>query len=62
MPPVDTMTERAENCSSCGVRLVMKGATSFPCPRCGKTTFGRCDQCRDQSVEYTCDKCGFVGP
>jgi predicted RNA-binding Zn-ribbon protein involved in translation (DUF1610 family) len=49
-------------CSSCGVRLTGKGATSFPCPDCGDAAIGRCDQCRDQSVLYKCEACGFAGP
>lgn len=51
-----------EVCSSCGVRLMGKGATSFHCPSCGEGTIGRCAQCRDQSVAYKCDSCGFAGP
>ncbi|UCE36631.1 MAG: DUF1610 domain-containing protein [Thermoplasmata archaeon] len=54
--------EMAENCSSCGKRLIGPGTTSFPCPSCGRTLIGRCSQCRDQSVKYYCDDCGFSGP
>ncbi|MDR3282526.1 MAG: zinc finger domain-containing protein [Candidatus Methanoplasma sp.] len=49
-------------CSSCGKRLVGRGNTFFKCPKCGAVEIGRCDQCRDQSVPYECEKCGFVGP
>ncbi|MHB8584660.1 MAG: zinc finger domain-containing protein [Thermoplasmatota archaeon] len=49
-------------CSSCGTRLLGKAATSFMCPQCGGTALGRCGQCRDQSVVYRCDSCGFAGP
>lgn len=49
-------------CSSCGVRLVRRTETTFPCPSCGKATIGRCMNCRDQSVHYKCPECGFVGP
>ena len=32
------------------------------CPSCGEGHIGRCAQCRDQSVHYRCDSCGFMGP
>ncbi|MBI4393888.1 MAG: DUF1610 domain-containing protein [Euryarchaeota archaeon] len=51
-----------ETCSSCGVRLIGQATTSFLCPSCGDGKIGRCAQCRDQSVEFTCAHCGFVGP
>jgi len=53
---------KAESCSSCGVRLVESGSTTFSCPQCGETVLGRCKQCRDQSVVFVCGKCGFQGP
>jgi predicted RNA-binding Zn-ribbon protein involved in translation (DUF1610 family) len=53
---------KAESCSSCGVRLVESGSTTFSCPQCGEIVLGRCKQCRDQSVTYMCTKCGFSGP
>ncbi|MFQ6127602.1 MAG: zinc finger domain-containing protein [Thermoplasmata archaeon] len=49
-------------CSSCGVVMKGKGTTIFTCPLCGETTVGRCAQCRDQSVPYLCEVCGFEGP
>jgi len=49
-------------CSSCGKRLLGHGNTFFQCPNCGAAEIGRCAQCRDQSVAYTCPKCGFLGP
>ena len=51
-----------ETCTSCGVRLIGQATTSFLCPNCGEGKLGRCAQCRDQSVEYLCAHCGFVGP
>jgi len=54
--------EKEKICRSCGVRLVGKSTTFFPCPMCGQTEIGRCSNCRDQSVKYTCSKCGFCGP
>ncbi|MCX6652483.1 MAG: zinc finger domain-containing protein [Methanomassiliicoccales archaeon] len=54
--------ENEKVCSSCGVRLTRKKTTFFPCPNCGQTEIGRCSNCRDQSVNYVCGKCGFTGP
>lgn len=51
-----------EVCSSCGIGLQDQGATSFRCPSCGQVTISRCANCRDLSVEYECEKCGFRGP
>ncbi|MCJ2669300.1 MAG: DUF1610 domain-containing protein [Thermoplasmata archaeon] len=49
-------------CSSCGVVMQRKGTAIFKCPACGEGTIGRCTQCRDQSVPYKCEACGFEGP
>jgi len=49
-------------CTSCGTGLVEIGYTVFKCPNCGKATIARCRRCRNQSVEYKCPECGFVGP
>lgn len=57
-----TSLRLVEMCSSCGKRLLGKGATTFACPSCGSGKLGRCAQCRDQSVLYTCPDCGFQGP
>ena len=55
--------ENEKICSSCGVRLGKNdGMTFFKCPNCGEVEIGRCPQCRDQSITYTCQKCGFSGP
>ncbi len=54
--------KKIEVCSSCGIRLIDRSSTSFPCPVCGETAIGRCRICRDQSVNYICEKCGFEGP
>jgi len=53
--------EKAEKCVSCGKGLIEQGATTFYCPSC-QEGIGRCRNCREQSVKYTCKKCGFVGP
>ncbi|MEW5937520.1 MAG: zinc finger domain-containing protein [Candidatus Thermoplasmatota archaeon] len=49
-------------CNSCGIRLTMKHSTVFKCPNCHESVIGRCAQCRDQSVQYECEQCGFKGP
>ncbi len=49
-------------CTSCGIPLTETGSTMFKCPSCGKSTVGRCYNCRDQSVKYHCPDCGFEGP
>ena len=56
------MTSNDLNCSSCGIRLVDTGVVSFMCPGCGEKRIGRCAQCRDQGIRYTCSSCGFSGP
>lgn len=38
------------------------GATSFPCPKCGKAIINRTRKSREIVVKYTCPECGFVGP
>jgi len=53
--------KKVENCVSCGIGLLGQGSTSFPCPIC-EEIIGRCASCREQSVNYTCPKCGFKGP
>ncbi|MEE9236633.1 MAG: zinc finger domain-containing protein [Thermoplasmata archaeon] len=49
-------------CVSCGQPLTEKGSVLFPCPMCGKAIIGRCGRCRNQSVSYACEECGFEGP
>ncbi|MEM0492996.1 MAG: zinc finger domain-containing protein [Candidatus Thermoplasmatota archaeon] len=53
--------KKPETCVSCGKGLLEKGSTTFICPMCDNI-IGRCSSCREQSVEYTCPKCGFIGP
>lgn len=62
IPVPVTSLRLVERCSSCGTRLLGKGVTTFACPSCGNGKMGRCAQCRDQSVTYTCAECGFQGP
>lgn len=59
--PAESM-KKEKICSSCGIRLVERGFTYFKCPMCGEVEIGRCAKCRDQSVAYSCPKCGFTGP
>ncbi|MCK4938582.1 MAG: DUF1610 domain-containing protein, partial [Methanosarcinales archaeon] len=50
------MTQKAEYCISCGVKLIEEGYVRFPCPSCGRE-IGRCVMCRHQTNPYTCPKC-----
>jgi predicted RNA-binding Zn-ribbon protein involved in translation (DUF1610 family) len=50
-----------KKCTSCKAPLAEEGATEFGCPSCG-TEIKRCYRCREQSIHYTCAKCGFAGP
>ena len=54
--------KNVKKCMSCGIPLIDHTSVIFDCPDCGKEKIGRCPQCRDQSVNYTCKGCGFVGP
>ncbi|MBE0518854.1 MAG: DUF1610 domain-containing protein [Thermoplasmata archaeon] len=61
-PRSKILSDHEKKCSSCGIRLVRKTETTFPCPKCGNAVIGRCMNCRDQSVKYKCPECGFIGP
>ncbi|TAJ45474.1 zinc finger domain-containing protein [Methanofollis fontis] len=50
-----------QKCTSCNAPLAESGSTKFGCPICG-TEIRRCAPCREQSIAYTCEKCGFQGP
>jgi len=52
----------SEYCTSCGIRLLEKGFTVFPCPNCGEVEIARCVKCRRLGNPYICEKCGFQGP
>jgi Zn-ribbon RNA-binding protein len=52
---------RKGSCISCGQGLIGKGSTSMTCPNC-EQTLGRCGDCREQAVAYTCPGCGHTGP
>ncbi len=50
-------------CSSCGISLLGdKNFVQFKCPSCDKEMIFRCSKCKILSNEYTCKKCGFIGP
>jgi predicted RNA-binding Zn-ribbon protein involved in translation (DUF1610 family) len=38
------------------------GATSFPCPNCGKQIIYRSRKSREIVIKYICPECGFEGP
>jgi predicted RNA-binding Zn-ribbon protein involved in translation (DUF1610 family) len=48
-------------CTSCNSPLAEEGAAEFGCPKCDYQ-IRRCYRCREQSIPYTCPKCGFGGP
>lgn len=39
-----------------------RGSVSFKCPKCNDSEISRSRKARELSKEYTCPKCGFVGP
>ena len=46
-----------------GVKLVNESADiTFKCPACSDADISRSRKARELSKEYTCPKCGFVGP
>ncbi|MFO7872849.1 MAG: zinc finger domain-containing protein [Candidatus Undinarchaeales archaeon] len=50
-------------CSSCGTNLQTEEVkVELKCPECGEGKIGRCKRCKKLSRQYTCSKCGFVGP
>lgn len=46
-----------------GDKLVNEaGSVTFMCPKCSGAEISRSRRARDLSKEYTCPKCGFIGP
>ena len=46
-----------------GNKIVNEPASiTFKCPKCGESEISRSKNARELSKEYTCPKCGFVGP
>ena len=46
-----------------GNKLVNEaGDITFMCPACGEAEISRTKRARAMGKEYTCPKCGFVGP
>ena len=57
------MSEERVKCINTGKDIsVTKNNVIFKCPDCGKGTIVRSGFARQQSLEYTCPVCGFVGP
>ncbi len=55
-------TSKELECLSCKIKIA--GASEiarFPCPKCGAEII-RCGKCRRIVAQFTCSKCGFVGP
>lgn len=50
-----------DTCSTCN-KQVTDDFVHFKCPGCGKKNFIRCDHCREQAKEYSCETCGLTGP
>lgn len=46
-----------------GSKLVNEaGSVTFKCPKCNGTEISRSKKARELVKEYTCTKCGFIGP
>lgn len=46
-----------------GSKLVNEsGSATFKCPACSGTEISRSKKARELVKEYTCPKCGFIGP
>jgi len=46
-----------------GTKMINDSANiTFKCPNCGDIEISRSRNGRDQSKEYNCPKCHFVGP
>lgn len=51
-----------DRCTSCGTPIQAPKSVKFKCPKCNDAYIVRCGQCRDQSANYICPACGFIGP
>jgi len=46
-----------------GIKLINEpGDITFKCPNCNETEISRSKKARELGKEYTCPKCGFIGP
>lgn len=46
-----------------GNKMVNDAANiTFKCPKCSEVDISRSKNARELSKEYTCPKCGFIGP
>ena len=50
-----------KRCSTCNRELINE-FVEFKCPACGKSRMVRCMSCEQNTVNYTCTECGFIGP
>ncbi|MCX6803422.1 MAG: zinc finger domain-containing protein [Candidatus Diapherotrites archaeon] len=50
-----------KTCTTCN-KVVTKSHIEFRCPSCSKSLIVRCAHCKENSKEYSCKECGFVGP
>jgi Zn-ribbon RNA-binding protein len=51
------------NCTSCNTHIsASDNFVKFKCPSCNEQLIVRCGICRNNTVKYTCKKCGFAGP
>ncbi|MCK5333078.1 MAG: RNA-binding protein [Candidatus Aenigmarchaeota archaeon] len=50
-------------CTSCSSNIIASEPfVRFSCPSCAEADIVRCSRCKNASNNYTCPKCGFVGP
>lgn len=50
-------------CTVCSANIIPgENYVEFVCPKCGEEKVIRCKKCKLTANEYTCKKCGFVGP
>jgi len=61
---IDLMVKDMDDmsCNGCGASITPgEHSVKFKCPACGEMIV-RCSKCKITSNNYTCKKCGFVGP
>ncbi|MEA3558098.1 MAG: zinc finger domain-containing protein [Candidatus Thermoplasmatota archaeon] len=59
---LNNMLPIEDRCTSCGTPIQAPKSVKFKCPKCNDAYIVRCGQCRDQSANYICPACGFIGP
>ncbi len=46
-----------------GTKIINQaGGITFKCPACSDSEISRSRKARELAKEYTCPKCGFIGP